>query len=157
MKSRHPEESMKTELISLVSITAVFTCWCAKVPESTGFKHGKLAECPGKPNCVSSMAKDETQYIKPFLYSTDFNKAKDALLESVRKMKRSKIISDSGNYIHAEFRSKIFGFTDDVEFLIDEKAKTIHVRSASRVGYSDMGVNRKRVEILRRIFNARMR
>jgi len=148
---------MKTEFISLVSITAVFTCWCAKVPESTGLRHGKLAECPDKQNCVSSMAKDETQYIKPFQYSTDFNKAKYALLESVRQMKRSKIISDSGNYIHAEFRSKIFRFTDDVEFLIDEKTKTIHIRSASRVGYSDMGVNRKRVEILRKIFDGKMR
>jgi len=63
------------------------------------------------------------------------------------------IITEEGSYLHAETRSFLFRFVDDVEFMMDTDSRVIHVRSASRTGYSDLGVNRRRVERLRRAFN----
>jgi len=143
---------MKVGLISIISTAAIFATCCGKLPESMGIKDGKLAECPDKPNCVSSMTKDVSHFIEPFKYTADFKKAKSALVESIKAQDRSVIISETENYIHAEFKSKVFRFVDDVEFLIDDNFKTIHLRSASRTGYSDMGVNRKRMENLRSVF-----
>lgn len=148
---------MKIELLSLISMAAICAGCSSNIPESIGLKDGELAKCPDKPNCVSSMAKDKTHFIKPFMYTADFNKAKAALIETIKSQNRAIIISESENYIHAEFRSKIFRFIDDVEFLIDDRNKTIHLRSASRTGYSDMGVNRKRMEGLRVIFQQKMK
>jgi uncharacterized protein (DUF1499 family) len=73
-------------------------------------------------------------------------------MKIVKEMNRSKIITAEDNYIRAEFSSKLFGFVDDVEFYFPDTTSTkaiIHVRSASRVGYSDLGVNRKRIEQIR--------
>jgi uncharacterized protein (DUF1499 family) len=148
---------MKNELISLISLAAIVTCCSGKVSESVGVKDGKLAQCPDKPNCVSSLAGDKIHFIEPFKYSADFNKAKQALIDTIKSQDRAAVISDSENYIHAEFRSRIFRFTDDVEFLFDDETKTVHLRSASRLGYSDMGVNRKRIENLREIFYSKMK
>jgi len=148
---------MKLELLSMISMAAIFAVCCSKVPETTGLKDGRLAECPDKPNCVSSMTNNKSHFIEPFSYKGEFNKAKNAIAEAVKSQDRAEIISDNENYIHAEFKSKLFRFTDDVEFLIDDKNKTVHIRSASRVGYSDMGVNRKRMESLRIVFNEKMK
>jgi uncharacterized protein (DUF1499 family) len=71
-------------------------------------------------------------------------------------MRHTRIVTAQGNYIHAEVRSPVFRFVDDIEFLIDERRGNIHVRSASRTGYFDFGVNRKRVEEIRRRFDARL-
>jgi uncharacterized protein (DUF1499 family) len=72
----------------------------------------------------------------------------------VQTFPRTSVITVSDSYLHAEFTSLIFRFVDDVEFVIDNDAKVIHVRSASRLGTSDLGVNRKRVEEIRRLWNA---
>lgn len=150
--------TMKFEVLTIISMTAVFAMSCSsKIPVSIGQKDGKLAECPDKPNCVSSMTGDKSHFIEPFKFSGNSEEAKSVLIEIVKSQDRTKIISESDNYIHAEFRSKLFRFVDDVEFLIDDKTKTVHVRSASRTGYSDMGVNGKRVESLRVLFNERMK
>lgn len=148
---------MKPELLFIISIAAVFICGCTKVPESIGVKEGKLGACPDKPNCVSTTAKDKAHFIEPFRYAVDSVKVKSVLLEVINSQERTRIITDSGNYIHAEFKSKVFRFTDDVEFLIDDKDKIINIRSASRIGYSDMGVNRTRIENLRLIFQDKIK
>jgi len=148
---------MKIEILSLISMTAIFASCCAKVPANIGIKDGRLNSCPDKPNCVSSESNDKLHHIEPFKYSTDFLTAKNAVIETIKSQERTVIVTDSGSYIHAEFKSKILRFTDDVEFLIDDKTKIINIRSASRVGYSDMGVNRKRVEILRKIFQEKIK
>ncbi len=149
---------MKLEVLTLISMAAVFAISCSgKGPVSIGVKDGKLAACPDKPNCVSSMTEDKSHFIDPFAYSGSSEKVKDVLLEIIKSQDRTKIISVSENYIHAEFRSKLFRFVDDVEFLIDDMNKLIHVRSASRTGYSDMGVNGKRIESLRVIFNEKIK
>jgi uncharacterized protein (DUF1499 family) len=67
----------------------------------------------------------------------------------IQNLERAKIITETENYLYAEFTSAFWGFVDDVEFLVDESAKVIHVRSASRLGTSDLGANRKRIETIR--------
>lgn len=112
----------------------------------------KLAPCPNSPNCVSSQSVDTEHAVVPLRYRGAMEAAMHRLLDIIRAQKRTKIVQISGNYIHAELTSALFGFVDDVEFLIDDTAKVIHVRSASRVGYYDLGVNRRRVNDLRSRF-----
>jgi uncharacterized protein (DUF1499 family) len=113
----------------------------------------KLAPCPTSPNCVSSQNGDESHAIKPISYTSSVESARQNLLSVINSMKRSDVITVEGPYIHATFTSRIFRFVDDVEFLFDDVVKIIHVKSASRVGYFDFGVNRKRVEEIRSRFN----
>ena len=112
-----------------------------------------LPACPDSPNCVSSLSTEEAHAIKPFSYEDTPAQAWEHLKEAVLSGKRVTLIKDTGKYLHFEVRSLIFHFTDDVEFLLQESDKLIHVRSASRVGHSDFGVNRKRVEQIRERFN----
>jgi uncharacterized protein (DUF1499 family) len=119
-----------------------------------GVTGGRLAACPDSPNCVSSQSTDPRHAIDPLRYEGTAEKAGRFLIEAVSGMKRARIIVAEERYIHAEFISAFFRFVDDVEFLFDSETKTIHVRSASRVGYSDFGVNRRRVEEIRTRFDA---
>lgn len=112
----------------------------------------RMAPCPSSPNCVSTLSDDEEHSIDPLTFQGSSQEAKDKLLPIIRDMPRTKVVEDDGPYIHAEFRSLIFRFVDDVEFMIDEEAGVIHFRSASRLGYGDMGVNRRRMEDIRRAF-----
>lgn len=123
-------------------------------PSQIGVTGGRLAPCPDSPNCVSSQSTDKRHAIEPLRYEGAAEAAMQALIEVIQKMKRTRIKTAQERYIHAEFTSFLFRFVDDVEFLLDEGSKTIHVRSASRVGYSDLDVNRKRVEAVRSRFDA---
>lgn len=111
-----------------------------------------LVPCPSSPNCVSSLAADAAQRVEPLLYSGDETSARQRLLATLRSMKRAQVIRDTGEIIHAEFRSAVFGFVDDVTFRFGP-AGQIHVRSASRTGYYDFGANRRRVETIRALFS----
>jgi len=123
---------------------------CSGVPPANlGTKDGRLAPCPASPNCVSSQGLDREHTIDPLSYTTSATQALVDLEKVVLGMKRTRVVERTGNYLRAEFTSAIWRFVDDVEFMIDDQAKLIHVRSASRMGYSDMGVNRKRVEAIR--------
>ena len=149
---------MKVELILGIMAIAVFTIACSgRRPSNLGAVGVKLNPCPASPNCVSSQAPvdDREHYIEPFAYASSVEEAKERLVKAINAMKRSKIITDKEDYIHAEYTSALFRFVDDVEFIFDDAKKVIHVRSASRLGYGDMGVNRKRVEELRALFNKR--
>ena len=119
-----------------------------------GIKNGELRACPDTSNCVSSQSIKKSDYIAPIHSPKNVSGIKNILLETINAMKRTRIVSHDKNYVHVEFTSALFRFVDDVEFLIDEKNRTIHVRSASRVGYSDLGVNRKRVEKIRKTFSS---
>lgn len=115
-----------------------------KRPSNLGVKDGKLASCPGTPNCVSSQSTKSQEKIAPLPMTSMAQ-----LRKVVEGMELTKIIKETDNYLYAEFKSKLMGFVDDVEFYLDSKAKVIHVRSASRLGKSDLGANRKRVEEIR--------
>ena len=113
------------------------------------------APCPESPNCVSSQApeSDREHYIAPIRFSGDPVAAWQRLKAAVLTEKRVTLVAEQADYLHAEMRSLIFRFVDDVEFVLDSEAGVIQVRSASRVGYSDFGVNRRRVERIRNVFS----
>ncbi len=115
--------------------------------------NGGLAECPATPNCVSTTATG-SQAMDP-LPAAAGEASLEALKGVVLSMPRSKIVNEQSGYFHAEFRSWLFGFVDDVEFLLDADASKIHFRSASRLGRSDLGVNRGRMEEIRRRYLSR--
>jgi uncharacterized protein (DUF1499 family) len=120
-------------------------------PDNLGVKDGRLAPPRRTPNCVSSQADpaDAEHYIAPISFKGDAAAAMAAVRAAVEGMRDSSIIRAESGYIHAEFRTRIMRFIDDVEFHFDEKAGRIEVRSASRLGRRDFGVNRARVESLR--------
>jgi len=110
----------------------------------------KLPPCPDSPNCVASQSPDEAHYIAPLSYQGELAQAREALLSIIQSMARANIVTAEDNYIHAEFTSLVFRFVDDVEFYLNADNKTIEVRSASRKGHYDFGVNRNRVEAIRK-------
>ena len=105
-----------------------------------------LAPCPSSPNCVSTQAQDEGHAIVPIRYRKPRAEAKEVLKEAIRSMPRTKLVEEDEAYLHYEATSLLLRFVDDVEFLFDDETKTVHFRSASRTGYGDLGVNRKRME-----------
>jgi uncharacterized protein (DUF1499 family) len=113
-----------------------------------------LAPCSDTPNCVSSQATDDAHRMAPILFDGDTDEATARLKAVLAARPRTTIVSADGNYLHAECASLLFRFVDDVEFLVDPDAKVIHFRSASRVGRSDFGVNRKRMEEIRKDFES---
>ena len=110
-----------------------------------------LPPCPASPNCVSSRDPDPARRVDPIPFRGTPEEAREALEAVVRSLPRATIAASSRIGIRAEFRS-LLGFVDDVEFRIDGAAGVIHVRSASRTGYWDFGVNRRRVETIRETF-----
>jgi uncharacterized protein (DUF1499 family) len=117
-------------------------------PANLGARDGRLAPCPATPNCVSSQALEGSQRVEPLPFTGPAAAAMARLAGIVRSVPRAKVVSAADGYLHAEFTSAVFRFVDDVEFLADAAAGVIHLRSASRLGRSDLGVNRKRVEML---------
>ena len=113
----------------------------------------RLSPCPDSPNCVSSLAENKKHFIEPIPYHGEKAVAQYELLEILHSFKRARLVTIEENYIHAEFVSFIFRFVDDVEFYFDNAKKLIQVRSASRTGYSDFGVNRRRIEEIRKQFD----
>lgn len=125
-------------------------------PNNIGVKEGHLAACPKSPNCVVSQGQADAQHaIAPLNYSGDRADAMNVLRQVVEAIDGSEVVEQTDNYLYAEFTSRLMGFVDDVEFYFPaEEPGTIHVRSASRLGESDLGVNRKRVEAIRAAFSA---
>jgi uncharacterized protein (DUF1499 family) len=115
-----------------------------------------LSACPASPNCVSTQATDETHAIAPYPYKKPRAEAKEALKAVVAGLPRVKLIEEDEAYLHYEFTSMLLRFVDDVEFLFDEHSKTVHFRSASRTGYSDLGVNRQRMEQVRALVSGKL-
>ena len=148
---------MKIILVLSAAFLVFFTACVVRASGYVGLRDGKLSECPDSPNCVSSQTVKKGHTIDPLSYKGSYSEAKQALLSVISSLPRTKIIVDNDRYIHVTFTSRLMRFVDDVEFLFDDTNKQIHVRSASRVGYSDMGVNRKRVENLRKLLNERLK
>lgn len=135
------------------------TVFSWKRPDNLGVKDGRLAPPKSTPNCVSSQADpaDAEHYIAPIPFKGGAVEAMAAARTAFESMQGATVIRHEGNYLYAEFRTKLMRFVDDVEFVFDEKAGVIHVRSASRLGRRDFGVNRARVEALRSRIEGRIR
>ena len=138
------------EKIYMVGLISSFLLMgCAGTMPDLGINNDKLTPCPKTPNCVNSQAIGEKCYIQPIDYTGVQQKARFNLLQVLESEDQAKILMAKENYIRAEFKSTFFGFVDDVEFYFSEaqtSEKVIHIRSASRVGYTDFGINRKRIE-----------
>jgi uncharacterized protein (DUF1499 family) len=126
--------------------------WFKARPENLGATNGRLADCPDSPNCVCSQETRPSHNIAALACEGEGQAAFSRLAELLNSWPRTKIVTQTDNYMHVEFTTLIMRFVDDVEFLLAEDEKVIHVRSASRVGYSDLGTNRKRVEAIRAAF-----
>lgn len=117
-----------------------------------GVTNGKLSPCLDSSNCVSSQSTDKAHRVEPLWYEGTLTEARKRLISMINSMNRARIVTVERDYIHAEFTTALFRFVDDVEFYFDDANKTIHLRSASRIGYYDLGVNRKRIENIRARF-----
>jgi uncharacterized protein (DUF1499 family) len=140
--------------ISLFVIIALFILgYMSHSGEADGLVEGRLKQCPDKPNCVSSeLVSDAAHYIEPLVYATDHAAQVLPRLKAIIDEMGGSIQVEKPDYLAAIFTSSIFRFVDDLEIRIDTGQKTIHLRSASRVGHGDGGVNRKRVELLKNSF-----
>jgi uncharacterized protein (DUF1499 family) len=144
---------MKLRILPFLMIALMTLTGCQKtVAQTTGLKDGKLRPCPDKRNCVCTQDPVEQHRIESLRYDVTQEEALDKLLGVIRHMERSTLVQVDPDYIHAEFRSAVFEFVDDVEFLFDDSAKLIHFRSAARMGYYDFNVNRNRMEDIRKRF-----
>jgi len=132
-----------------LSVGLLITGCSGERPQHLGSVNGDLADCPPTPNCVSSFAEDSEHQISPLRFVSTPEKLIRNLTTILQKTKTARIITAGDHYIYAEFTSKVFRFVDDVEFLLDPQTQTLHFRSASRIGHSDLGVNRKRIESLK--------
>ena len=152
---RVPRRVFRRSLLCLVCV--VFLVWgvvtilnaFSTAPKGLGVEAGQLAPCPSSPNCVCSQAQNELHGIQPIPFTGTVPAAIDAIREVLSLNPRVTIKRVEGGYLHAEARSRVFRFVDDLEFYVDTQQGVIHFRSASRVGYSDLGVNRSRMNAIR--------
>lgn len=142
--------------VGLAALVAMAPLGCAgRRPTALGPLDGRLAPCPSSPNCVSSDAPDAAHAVAPFALAVPAERAWAAARDAVAGLPRTRIVADADGYLHAECRSALLGFVDDLELQLRPSGAQIAVRSASRVGYSDLGVNRRRVDGLRAALAAR--
>ena len=124
----------------------------ATEPRHLGVTSGRLAPCPSSPNCVSTQCHDGLHGMEPIPFSGTPKSAVEAIKATLGKMPRVAIVNEGDFYVHAVARTAVFRFPDDLEFFVDTKSHLIHFRSASRVGHSDLGVNRARMTDFRERF-----
>jgi uncharacterized protein (DUF1499 family) len=121
-----------------------------------GVRDGRLAPCPAAPRCVSTLARDAAHRVAPIGYHCTRPEVHAMLIDALHGWPRTRIVTVDEDYIHAVQRSRWLGFADDLECHLPTDERLVHVRSAARVGWYDLGVNRARVERLRRDVNRRL-
>jgi uncharacterized protein (DUF1499 family) len=129
------------------ALVALLSACSGSPPDNLGVHNGLLTPCPESPNCVSSQASDAVHRVEPLPLKGSPSQTRALLVKVLADEPRVRLIEQDANYLRAEFSSQVLRFVDDVEFLLGEQA--VDVRSASRLGYSDLGVNRQRIEDLR--------
>ncbi|MFW9820623.1 MAG: DUF1499 domain-containing protein [Candidatus Thorarchaeota archaeon] len=122
--------------------------------KKVGLINGKFYPCPKRHYCVSTQSdkNDEVNYIEPIIYNSSIEEAIKRLKNIINSLKRTRLLEEEENYIHYLFKTALFRFKDDVEFLFDDNEKKVHFRSQSRIGGYDWNTNRKRMENIRRLF-----
>jgi uncharacterized protein (DUF1499 family) len=136
----------RINIVALFLIVMSAVACAGRAQESRSKIPADLAPCPDSPNCVSTKSTDAGRAMPPLTYLKSAEESMERLVAVVREMKRAVIVSATPSYLHVEFRSALFRFVDDVQFVLDDSARVIHFRSASRTGYYDFGVNRKRMQ-----------
>lgn len=126
-------------------------------PDSLGYNGGRLADCPGSPNCVSSQAApDDPHFVAPLAFDADPELAWSAAVAAAKSLAGAGVVEERDGYLWIECTSRFFRFVDDLELALVAEARRIEVRSASRLGWSDLGVNRARVETLHERFESEL-
>lgn len=137
-------------IIQISCLSSILAACAGERPDNLGVYGGRLKACPDSPNCVSSQAVDVGHRIKPLEFTGDPGQALARLKQILVRRNDTSIIEERPGYLRVEFHTVLF--VDDGEFLLDDQRRLIHARSASRLGYSDLGKNRKRMEEIRRQF-----
>ncbi len=156
---------LRKSLLLLLSLSGIFFSYLfaqaqqsaqlpTKATTSQQLMENKLKPCPDSPNCVSTQSTQAAKKRTPLSFSGDPAEALKRLQELVMAMPRTKRLTAQDNYLHFTFKTWPIPFIDDVEFLLDAEAKVIHYRSASRVGYSDIGVNSRRMAKIAKRWNS---
>ena len=135
-------EALAPLLVSILVATGLATQMTDSAPPS-------LSPCPSTPNCVSSFDEEPSRALPPLVYELPEKEVMARIRELVEANARARVVAETPRYLHAEYRSLVFRFVDDVEFALDSEKKMIHFRSASRTGSFDWGVNRRRMERFR--------
>ena len=136
-------------VVALIVVLLASAC-AGDRPAALGVTNGALTACPDSPNCVSSQAHDERHRIEPLAAGDNPDTAFTRLIEIISRRPDATVVDKTGTYLRVELRTTFF--TDDAEFLLDRENRLIQLRSASRVGYSDLGLNRRRIEEVRKEF-----
>ncbi|RLP52775.1 MAG: DUF1499 domain-containing protein [Ketobacter sp.] len=136
--------------LALLFTSTLAQIGCGSQPVAGGIENNKLSACGDKPNCISSTNTDEDHLYPVLKYTGTAEAAKNKLVQTINNYPRTRIVSQDDQYIHVEFTTKLMRFVDDGEFLVGED--NVQVRSASRVGYSDMGKNRSRMDEIKAAF-----
>ncbi|MDF1617075.1 DUF1499 domain-containing protein [Petrocella sp. FN5] len=150
VRNRKDKIKMWIAIIVVVMVSGVFISMVVgnmKVSK-LGVREGLLAEMPETPNAVSSQTRDEDKKVAPFPYKEDLQTTKEEIKLAVKAYGDAKIVEEESNYIRMVFTTGLMRYKDDVEFYFDDQEKVVHFRSASRIGYSDMGLNRERYNTL---------
>jgi len=135
--------------LGILCLYIFFAIQSQKTPNVLGLKNGQLLPCPDSPNCVCSEKYTQND-VEHFIQAIKGDKTTWDKLKEIVQAQGGEIVQDDDNYLHVTFRSAVFQFVDDVELRLDEAGNTIHIRSASRMGRSDFGVNRARVETIKK-------
>ncbi|MGD1855502.1 MAG: DUF1499 domain-containing protein [Leptolyngbyaceae cyanobacterium] len=133
-------------IAALPGLNGVFT---GTPPADIGVHDSQLLDCPASPNCVSTTASDDEHRIDPIEYTAEPDAVRDRLVAILNNQPRTEIVEQTDDYILVEFTSRLMGFVDDAEFYFLPDGHTIAMRSAARLGESDLGVNRRRLEQFR--------
>jgi uncharacterized protein (DUF1499 family) len=139
--------------MTIVVTAAVIGCAGSKTADKMKLED-RFAPCPDRPNCISSEAQDPRHAVAPMQLAGNSERAWTEIRAVVDALPRSTIVTATESYLHATLKSRIFGFIDDLELKLDPQTKMLGIRSASRTGSYDLGVNRRRVENLRKQLKA---
>lgn len=139
----------KKSIVIALAFLTLFGCG-GEMKQNSTLADGIFQSCPSSPNCVSSMEEGK-QYIQPLSYSGEVNEALSIIKREIASLSDVSLVEQNDHYLHYAFKSKLFRFVDDFEIYLPDGQQVVHLRSASRLGYYDFGVNRKRVETIKQL------
>ncbi|PKM67955.1 MAG: DUF1499 domain-containing protein [Firmicutes bacterium HGW-Firmicutes-2] len=150
IRNRKDKIKMWIAIVVVVLVSGVFISMFAanKKAPKLGVVEGKLTDIPQSPNAVSSQTTDEDKKVEPFPYKESLQLTKDGIKLAIKAYGNAEIVEEKADYLRLVFTTGMMRYNDDVEFYFDDQNKVVHFRSASRMGYSDMGLNKERYDIL---------
>ena len=143
-------------IVVIVGVILIVLSTASRKQPELGLLNDQLRPCPTSPNCVCSEQQVEGTFVEPLSYTTPAVDARRSIKQAIVET-GGVIVTEQNGYLHARYVTPLMRFVDDVELRLDENNQLIHIRSASRVGHSDLGANRKRVARIRTAFDKQIR